>query len=173
MRQGAKRVILTASLAFAAMAGAANAGPLEDGRGAYQQGDYAIAYRLLRPLADQGDATAQTNLGVMYSNGEGVPQSYPNALKWFREAANHGDAAAQYNLGLMYRMGLGVPQNYVLAHMWFNVAASKFPASKSASRDRAIEARNSSATNMNQAQIDRAQKLAREWKPKPETPRTP
>jgi TPR repeat protein len=63
----------------------------------------------------------------MYGNGQGVPQSYAEALKWFRKAANQGNAAAQFNLGLMYRMGQGVPQNYVLAHMWFNLAISQFP----------------------------------------------
>ena len=105
----------------------------------------------------------------MYGNGQGVPQSYAEALKWFRKAANQGDAAAQFNLGLMYRMGQGVPQNYVLAHMWFNLAASQFPASKKESRESAIKARDSSAANMTPAQITKAQKLAREWNPKPET----
>ena len=93
------------------------------------------------PLADQGNATAQTNLGVMYGNGQGLPQSYAEALKWFRKAGDQGNAAAQFNLGLMYRMGQGVPRNYVLAYMWFNLAASQFPASKKDSRDSAIKAR--------------------------------
>jgi TPR repeat protein len=69
----------------------------------------------------------------------------------------------------MYRMGLGVRQNYVLAHVWFNLAASQFPVSKKDSRDRAIEARDSSAANMNPAQINQAQQLARKWKPRLET----
>ena len=47
------------------------AGPLEDANAAYNRGDYATALRLLRPLADQGDASAQYNLGVMYDNGQG------------------------------------------------------------------------------------------------------
>ena len=83
MRQRATllHVTLTACLILVTIGGAA-AGPLEDAREAYGQGDYATAYRLFRPLADQGNATAQTNLGVMYGNGQGLPQSYAEALKW-------------------------------------------------------------------------------------------
>ena len=56
---------------------------------------------LFRPLADQGDATAQSNLGVMYASGQGVPKDYAQAVKWYRLAADQGDARAQFNLGLM------------------------------------------------------------------------
>jgi uncharacterized protein len=161
------RVAFT-SLMLVAAVGTAAAGPLDDAREAYQRGDYATAYRLFQPMADHGDAAAQNNLGVIYSHGEGVPQSYAEAFKWFHRAADQGDAAAQFNLGLMYRMGQGVLQNYVLAHMWLNLAASRFSAGKKESRDNATNARDSSAANMNRVQISKAQKLAREWKPKPE-----
>jgi hypothetical protein len=57
-----------------------------------------------------------------------------------------------------------VPQDYVQAHMWFNLAASRAPASE---RDEAIKMRNIAASRMTPAQIAEAQKLAREWKPKP------
>jgi uncharacterized protein len=50
------------------------AGPLDDGTAAYDRGDYATALRLFRPLANQGDAGAQYNLGVMYALGQGVAQ---------------------------------------------------------------------------------------------------
>jgi TPR repeat protein len=48
------------------------AGPLEDGIAAYRSGDYATALRILRPLAEQGNAAAQLNLGSMYAHGQGV-----------------------------------------------------------------------------------------------------
>lgn len=150
------------------IAGSVIAEPLEDARAAYQRGDYANAYRLFRSLAGQGNAAAQTNLGVMYGTGRGVPQSYADALKWFHKGADQGDAAAQFNLGLMYRDSQGVQQNYVLAHMWFNIAASQFAASKKEDRDGAIKARDYLATKMTTAQIAKAQKLAHEWKPKRE-----
>ena len=50
------------------------AGPLEDANAAMKRRDYASALRLIRPLAEQGNANAQYNLGVFYDNGLGVPQ---------------------------------------------------------------------------------------------------
>jgi uncharacterized protein len=63
-------------------AGSVAAGALEDGVAAYEKGDYTTALRLLRPIADQGDAGAQYNLGLMYANGQGVPQDYAAAANW-------------------------------------------------------------------------------------------
>jgi TPR repeat protein len=56
--------------------GVAAAGQFEDGIGALQRSDFAVAMRLLRPLAAAGNANAQFNLGWMYANGKGVPQDY-------------------------------------------------------------------------------------------------
>jgi uncharacterized membrane protein YhaH (DUF805 family) len=55
----------------------------------------------LQTRANAGDADAQYNLGVAYSQGQGVPQDDVEAEKWFRQAAEQGHAAAQYILGLM------------------------------------------------------------------------
>ena len=68
---------------------------------AAQNGDFATALREWTPLAKQGGAVAQFNLGQMYRDGQGVPQDYKTALKWYRLAAKQGDADAQYNLGVM------------------------------------------------------------------------
>ncbi len=56
----------------------------------------------VQKAAEQGDAMAQFNLGVMYNTGRGVAQDYKQAVAWFRKAAEQGDAMAQFNLGLMY-----------------------------------------------------------------------
>ena len=64
--------------------------------------DYETAYKLFLPLAEQGDADAQFNLGVMYDEGDGVPQDYKEAFKWYRFAAEQGVALAQTYLGVMY-----------------------------------------------------------------------
>jgi TPR repeat protein len=45
--------------------------------------------------AEQGDASAQFNLGLMYDNGEGVPENDIEAVKWYRLAAQQGYAKAQ------------------------------------------------------------------------------
>src|SRR5208282_724350 len=104
MRHYAKlsRATLTASLMLVAIAGAAVAGPLEDGEAAYQRGDFATALGLLRPLAGQGNADAQYDLGAMYRDGKGVPQDYAEAVKWWRKAADQGNAHAQGGLGGFY-----------------------------------------------------------------------
>ncbi len=134
------------------------------GVAAYKLGAYATAFREWRPLAEQGNAIAQANLGIMYDNGEGVPQDYAKALQWWRKAAEQGHATAQYKLGFMYRNGESVSQDYVQAHMWFDLAASRFPPGEA--RDRAVKNRDTIAERMTPAQISEAQKLAREWRPK-------
>ena len=60
----------------------------------------------------QGHANAQYSLGLMYEDGEGVPQDYSNAMEWYLKAANQGHAKAQHKLGGMYGNGRGVPEDY-------------------------------------------------------------
>jgi uncharacterized protein len=87
--------------------------------------DYAAALRLIRPLANQGEASGQNTLGVMYFYGDGVPQDYAEAVKWYRKAADQGEAGAQSNLAGMYEDGDGVPQNYAEALKWYRLAADQ------------------------------------------------
>jgi S1-C subfamily serine protease len=75
--------------------------------------------------AEQGDAVAQFNLGLMYANGDGVPQDYKEVVKWYRLAADQGLAYAQFNLGLMYANGDGVPQDYKEVVKWWRLAAEQ------------------------------------------------
>src|SRR3989304_3876048 len=100
-------------------------GQFEDATAAYERGDYATAFRLMKPLAEKGKAKAQHNLGVMYDYGRGVPQDTSIALKWYRSAAEHGIPEAQHNLGLMYQKAQGVPQNYSEAAKWYRRAAEQ------------------------------------------------
>ena len=79
-------------------------------------------FKEMLQAAEQGNADAQFNLGVMYNNGQGVRQDYTQAVQWYRKAAEQGDAKAQYNLGAMYANGLGVRQNYKIAKEWFGKA---------------------------------------------------
>src|SRR5215471_4551507 len=96
---------------------------VQEGDNAYRRGDYATALREWLPLAQQGDADAQYNLGLMYFNGQGVLQDYGQAMQWSRRAADQGVAPAQYNLGFMYANGQGVPQDYAEALRWYRRAA--------------------------------------------------
>jgi hypothetical protein len=97
----------------------------EDAVAAYQRGDYATAMLLLRPLADEGDADAQRNLGYMYDNGRGVPQDDSAAVIWYRKAAVQGNTTAQVNLGFMYEKGRGVAQDDAAAVNWYRKSADQ------------------------------------------------
>jgi len=77
---------------------AAIAGPWEDGMAAYNRGDYVPASRVFRSLAEQGNAKAQTVLGLMYRRGEGVSRNSVRAFLWFSRAAARGDAKAKIEL---------------------------------------------------------------------------
>jgi len=79
----------------------------------------------LRTRAAQGDAEAQTNLGLLYYNGQGVPQDYVQAAKWLEKAAVEGFAGAQVAFGLLYDEGKGVPQDYTRARQWYEKAAAQ------------------------------------------------
>jgi TPR repeat protein len=107
-----------------------------------------------KALAEQGNATAQYNLGVMYDKGQGVVQDYKEAGKWYLKAAEQGLAEAQFNLGAAYFKGDGVLQDNVFAHMWFNIAASNGDTD-------AVKNRDIVAKGMTAADISKAQGLAR------------
>ncbi|MGA2402719.1 MAG: tetratricopeptide repeat protein [Syntrophobacteraceae bacterium] len=86
---------------------------------------HAEAVKWFRKAADQGDAGAQLNLGLMYLDGLGVPKDYAEAIKWFRKAAEQGIAQAQYNLGVMYWRGERASQDFVQAYMWLKLSAAQ------------------------------------------------
>jgi TPR repeat protein len=112
-----------------------------------------------RAQAEKGNASAQSNLGVMYFKGRGgVLQDYKEAAKWFRLAADNDDTEAKFYLGLAYVLGNGVPQDNVMAHMYWNLAARD-------GHKEAIEGRGMVTEDMTQSEIEKAQKLAKEWVP--------
>ena len=108
-----------------ALIGLASADPLEDGVAAYRQGDFTAAMRLLRPLADAGDAKAEFHLGRMYALGQGVGQDPRQAVAWYRKAAEHGDAEAEFVLGVMSLDRSGASQDAGQAVAWLRKAADK------------------------------------------------
>jgi TPR repeat protein len=120
--------------------------------------DYGASLMWLSNSAHQGNANAQACLGVMYFEGRGVNQDYAEAARWYQKAAEQGNANAQNNLGGMYGAGKGVPRDLVKAHMWYNLAASQGYEGADAARDEV-------AKKMSPGQIEKAQELARNWKP--------
>lgn len=129
------------------------------GMDAYKDGDYATALKEWEPLANEGNASAQTNMGVLYQHGHGVAEDRQEAMRWYRLAAEQGNITAQYNLGLMYHHGVGVPQDDVQAHMWCSLSAA-------GGHTRARECRDKVTKRMTPAQLAEAKRLTREWKPK-------
>ena len=129
------------------------------GMDAKNRGDFAKALREWRPLAEQGDARAQFYLGMLYENGDGVPEDFGKAREWYEKSAAQGDANAQFYLGLMSAFGRGASLDLVQAYMWYSLAAGNGHA-------RAALHRNDLAKEMKPAQIAEAQKRAKEWKPK-------
>ena len=97
----------------------------EKGLAAYEGGDFATALREWSPLAEQGNAYAQNNLGTLYANGWGAPQDYKTAAKWYTLAAEQGVVDAQNILGFFYLNGRGVAQNYETAVKWYTLAAEQ------------------------------------------------
>ena len=126
----------------------------------YRPEDAAAAVRDLKPLAEQGDAQAQFSLGSLYYQGLGVPQDYPEAVKWLTSAAGQRYLYAEVTLGGILSDGVQdvIPKDYPQAHMWFSFAAAQGDAE-------ALKLRDSLAMKMTPAQIAAAQKLAREFKP--------
>jgi TPR repeat protein len=93
MNLTSKHAVTAIILALSVIAPAA-AGPLDDADAAIKRRDYATAVRLIRPLAEQGDASAQYNLGVFYDNGLGVPQDKVRAYMWLNLSAAQGREGA-------------------------------------------------------------------------------
>ena len=96
-----------------------------EGTQAYDRGNYVTAMNELHPLAEQGLAPAQFYLGLMYENGQSVPQDYEEAARWYLKAAKQGHDGAQNNLGKLYEEGQGVEQDHIIAVQWYQKAADQ------------------------------------------------
>jgi hypothetical protein len=128
---------------------------------AYQKGDYVGAVKEWRPLAEAGDPIAQFNLGLLYLDGHGVPQSVAEAANWFRRAAEQDYTEAQHNLGAMYGSGQGVKRDYVQAYKWLNICAAK-------GNGGCVTQRDLIAKKLKPGQVAEGQRLATDFKPQKE-----
>ena len=167
------------------------------GMTAYDREDYATALREWQPLAEQGDALAQYQVGMLYRKGRGVPQDDVQARKWYGKAAAQGQTKAQFSLGTLYFNGEGGPKDYQQALRWLRLAADQgmalaqtklaimYDYGEGVPKDKvqAYKWLSLAATNgdksaplllssldkeMTEAQITKAKKLASEWQPKGE-----
>lgn len=99
---------------------------LEPGLAAFKTGDYTKAFKLLRPVAEQGDAEAQCIIGNMYQLGiciEKSDSSGSEAIKWYIKSAEQGYGVASNNLAEIFRAGsCGVAVDRVEAEKWYHKA---------------------------------------------------
>ena len=86
---------------------------------------HALSPTELRKLADQGDADAQWQLGILYHDGDAVPKDDGLAVQWFQRAAEQGYVRAQSTLGAYYWAGRGVPQDFSKAYFWSQLALAQ------------------------------------------------
>jgi len=96
--------------------------PILELRARVDRGDRDAIATMVRQ-ASEGDSNAQYYLGVMYANGQGVPQSDIEAVNWFRKSAEQGNPDGENSLGNMYAVGQGVPQDDAEAIRWYIRAA--------------------------------------------------
>jgi len=145
--------------------------------------------------AQTGDPNAQNKLGLLYSEGQGLPQNYLEAKDWFKKAADQGHADAQVNLGTLYSLGRGAPYSDHMALFWFQKAAEQrnalafaklgmmyergravpqnlieahmwYSLSVAYGEKRAAESREAVAAQMTPGQIAEAEDRAKKWMPK-------
>ena len=83
------------------------------------------AVKYIRMAAERGYAKAQSDLGYMYDNGEGVPQDKKKSFDLTMQAAVQGDAIAQYNVGFGYYFGEGVDKDVNQSFIWFKKSADQ------------------------------------------------
>jgi uncharacterized protein len=163
-----KDVQRLAALTFLAL-GAAAVPALADfaaGLAAYDHHDYATAFKEWKPVAEAGDPEAQFNLGLLYYDGLGIPQSYSDAVLWFKRSADQGYEKAELNLGAMYGVGKGVHKNLIESYKWLSICAATGDAKCAAERDLV-------AKKLNSKKLAEAQRMAKEWKAQKESGQAP
>src|SRR6202035_1339195 len=75
--------------------------------------------------ADQGDSSAEIKIGMMFLEGQGVPQDDAEGAAWVRKAADRGDAEGQLGLDLLYIWGKGLPQDRAAGIEWLKKSAAQ------------------------------------------------
>lgn len=93
------------------------------GLAAFEVKDYANAFKLLKPLADQGDAEAQCIIGNMYDLGLGLETDSLEAVEWYKKSAGQGYGLASNNLGTIFKSGReGIPMDQLESNKWYQKA---------------------------------------------------
>ena len=151
---------LLVSIASAAVAQDA---AFQEGLSAYNAGEFERAAKLWAPLAEAGNANAQSGLGFLYYSGFGVRRDFDLARDLFLKAAAKGVVQSQMFLSLMYFRGDGVRRDYKLAYMWSDNAVA-------AGYDEALEFRAIVSQHLRPEEVQEASRLASAWRVQNEHP---
>jgi TPR repeat protein len=107
------------------MAARTQTAQVEQARAAFDKEDYAAAYKLYKPAAEQGAAEAQYRVGLMHKFGWGADRDHSVAARWFSSAAEQSHAEAQFELGIYYKDGRGVTKDMARSAAWFLKASEQ------------------------------------------------
>ncbi len=142
----------------------------------YQQGQYQIARKMWKPLAQDGDCDAQYALGLLYFNGLSVRKNHETAVMWWKRAADRAQPQALNSLGVVYayqrvpyttldcRKGCGEARNFVKAYKWFGLAEEYGPQREvKFAQDSIIRI----SLQMSDDEIMKAKSQIEGWAPKP------
>lgn len=99
---------------------------LNAGLTAFNTEDYANAFELLKPLAEQGNAEAQCIIGNMYDLGLGLEKNILEAVEWYKKSSEQGYGVASNNLGTIFKLGReGIPVNQIESNKWYQKARNQ------------------------------------------------
>ena len=87
-------LLATSIFSFQSTAWADTTSQLQQALKAVEKKDYETAFKLIQPLAKQGDVGSQYLLGLLYVTGQGVKSNISTANKWFRKACDNGHQEA-------------------------------------------------------------------------------
>lgn len=81
--------------------------------------------KFLESAALDGDATAQYQLGMLYTHGDILEKDLGFAAKWIENAAQQGHLKAQNRFGVIHEYGHGRPKDDLRAIHWYRKAAER------------------------------------------------
>lgn len=155
----ASKLAACALLPFALICTAALAAEptFEDGRRAYDFGEYSAAKNIWAALAQAGDAKSAASLAYLLREGKGGPRDINGAAHWYYQAALRGDATAQSALCAMHLTGEGVRRDFQRALFWCELSIQGGEASAVWFRERALR-------RLTTEQRDMAWAMIAEWR---------
>ena len=120
-----KKLCITLILTTTFITNIVHAGSLQEAKNAIDQKNYKLAREIYEVLAQEGDAKAQYNLGLMYASGDGVSYDAAQAASWYKKSASQGYREAQYALAVMTFNKELEDLDYTQAIKWYQAAAAQ------------------------------------------------